>query len=53
MLAMPEVDYIKHLREEDLSKNEIARKTGRNWRTVKTYPDGESLEKSFTFSKGG
>jgi predicted transcriptional regulator len=36
MLAMPAVNYIKHLREnEDLSINEIARKTGHNWRTVK------------------
>jgi transposase len=54
MLAMPEVDYIKHLREkEDLSINEIARKTGKNWRTVKKYADGDNLEKSLTFSKRG
>jgi predicted transcriptional regulator len=54
MLAMPEVDYIKHLREkEDLSINEIARKTGRNWRTVKKYADGESLEETLTFRKRG
>lgn len=54
MLAMPEVDYIKHLREEkDLSINEIARKTGCNWRTVKKYADGESLAEPLTFSKRG
>ncbi|MGY4111350.1 transposase [Aeribacillus sp. SP014] len=54
MLAMPEVNYIKHLREkEDLSINEIARKTGRNWRTVKKYADGESFEETLTFRKRG
>ena len=37
MLAMPEINYIKHLREnEDLSLSEIARKTGKDWRTVKS-----------------
>ncbi|AEH49271.1 IS21 family transposase [Parageobacillus thermoglucosidasius] len=41
MLAMPEIHYIKHLREnKDLSISEIARKTGLNWRTVKKYADG-------------
>lgn len=54
MLAMPEVDYIKHLREkEDLSINEIARKTGCNWRTVKKYADNDHLDKSLEFSKRG
>ncbi len=54
MLAMPEVDYIKHLRnEEDLSINEIAKKTGCNWRTVKKYADGEILEAEPNFSKNG
>lgn len=52
MLAMLEVNYIKHLREkDDLSINEIARKTGFNWRTVKKYADGESLEDTLNFSK--
>ncbi|MEK4382285.1 hypothetical protein NSS70_10565 [Aeribacillus sp. FSL K6-2848] len=47
---MPEVNYIKHLREkEDLSINEIARKTGRNWRTVKKYADGESFEETLSW----
>lgn len=42
MLAMPEVNYIKHLRDnEDLTINEIAKKTGRNWRTIKRYADGD------------
>jgi transposase len=54
MLAMPKVDYIKHLREEeDLSINEIARKTGCNWRTVKKYADGESFEETLKFTKRG
>ena len=34
---MPEIHYIKHLREnDDLSISEIARKLGKNWRTVKS-----------------
>lgn len=54
MLAMPEVNYIKHLREEeDLSINEIARKTGCNWRTVKKYADGESFQETLKFTKRG
>ena len=48
---MPEVDYIKHLREnEDLSINEIAKKTGRNWRTIKKYADGKIFEEALTFT---
>ncbi len=39
---MPEIHYIKHLREnDDLSISEIARKLGGNWRTVKKYADKE------------
>lgn len=54
MLAMPEVNYIKHLREnEDLSINEIAKKTGRNWRTIKKYADGETPVESLSFPKRG
>ncbi|MGE6963709.1 hypothetical protein ACQKIW_28155 [Bacillus thuringiensis] len=42
MLTMPEIHYIKHLTEnDDLSISEIARKLGKNWRTVKKYADGE------------
>lgn len=54
MLAMPEINYIKHLREnEDLSINEIVRKTGKNWRTVKKYADGEVPHETLPFNKGG
>ncbi len=54
MLAMPEINYIKHLREsEDLSINEISRKTGCNWRTVKKYADGESSDNQLHFKKRG
>jgi transposase len=54
MLAMPEVNYIKHLRDnEDLTINEIARKTGKNWRTVKKYADGEVPLEPIHFIKGG
>ncbi|EOV9525752.1 IS21 family transposase, partial [Bacillus cytotoxicus] len=42
MLAMPEINYIKHLREnEDLTIAEISRKLGCNWRTAKKYADGD------------
>ncbi|HDR8111918.1 TPA: IS21 family transposase [Bacillus cereus] len=42
MLAMPEINYIKHLREnEDLTITEISRKLGCNWRTAKKYADGD------------
>lgn len=54
MLAMPEVNYIKHLREtEDLSISEISRKTGNNWRTVKKYADGEVPLESLPSPKKG
>lgn len=54
MLAMPEVNYIKHLREnEDLTISEISRKTGHNWRTVKKYADGEVPLESLPVSKKG
>ncbi|MDF2858158.1 MAG: Integrase catalytic region [Neobacillus sp.] len=54
MLAMPEINYIKHLREsEDLSINEISRKTGCNWRTAKKYADGESSGNQLQFKKQG
>jgi len=54
MLAMPEIHYIKHLREnEDLNISEIARKTGNNWRTIKKYADGEVHSKDVTQKKRG
>lgn len=41
MLAMPEINYIKHLRDnEGLSLSEIEKKTGNDWRTIKKYADG-------------
>lgn len=43
MIAMPEINYIKHLREnEDLTITEISRKLGCNWRTAKKYADSSS-----------
>ncbi|WP_139367992.1 IS21 family transposase [Priestia abyssalis] len=54
MLAMPEINYIKHLREnEDLSITEIVRRTGENWRTIKKYADGEVPYQTLTFNKRG
>jgi transposase len=54
MLAMPEIHYIKHLREnEDLNISEIARKTGNNWRTVKKYADGNVRSKEIEQKKRG
>lgn len=51
---MPEINYIKHLREnEDMSISHIAEKTGKNWRTVKKYADGDIPTESLTFSKRG
>ncbi len=51
---MPEVNYIKHLRDnEDLTINEIARKTGKNWRTIKKYADGEVPLEPLLFNKRG
>ncbi|MFB7120723.1 hypothetical protein ACWOMK_28990 [Bacillus thuringiensis] len=42
MLAMPEINYIKHLREnEDLTITEISKKLGCNWRTAKKYAAGD------------
>lgn len=42
MLAMPEINYIKHLREnEDLSITKICERIGVDWRTAKKYADGE------------
>ncbi|WP_242225420.1 IS21 family transposase [Bacillus cereus group sp. BfR-BA-01380] len=54
MLAMPEIHYIKYLREnEDLNISEIARRTGSNWRTVKKYADGDVLTKDIRPKKKG
>lgn len=54
MLAMPEVNYIKHLREnEDLNISEISRKIGVDWRTAKKYADGEVPDPALPDGKGG
>lgn len=54
MLTMPEIHYIKHLREnEDLSLSEIARKTGKDWRTIKKYADGEISAGQIGYRKSG
>lgn len=54
MLAVAEVNYIKHLREiEELSINEISRKMGCNWRTAKKYADGETSPPSLPIQKKG
>ena len=52
MLTMPEINYIKHLREnEDLSISEIARKVGKDWKTVKKYADGEIDPSDISYTK--
>ncbi|MCM3738533.1 hypothetical protein M3215_22835 [Bacillus cytotoxicus] len=51
---MPEIQYIKHLREnKDLTISEIARKTGNNWRTVKKYADGSVHSENIVPKKRG
>lgn len=51
---MPEINYIKHLREnEDLSISDIAKKLGINWRTAKKYADGEVSIPEITGNKQG
>src|SRR5690606_155706 len=44
MLAMPEINHIKKLRNiKSLSINEIVKRTGFCWETVKKYADGDQL----------
>src|SRR5699024_9761244 len=44
MLAMPEINHIKKLRNiKSLSINEISKRTGFSWVTVKKYADGDQL----------
>jgi len=44
MLAMPEINHIKNLRNnKSLSINEISKRTGFCWTTVKKYADGDQL----------
>ncbi len=50
---MPEINYIKHLREnEDLSISAIARTVGKDWKTVKKYADdGEIYLSDISYTK--
>ncbi len=55
---MPEIHYIKHLRENSMNFKYIGdfkEKVGRNWRTVKKYADGDVLSFDFDnkFTKTG
>src|SRR5690625_3560868 len=44
MLAMPEINHIKKLRNnKSLSINEISKRTGFCWETVKKYADEDQL----------
>lgn len=44
MLAMPEINHIKNLRNnKSLSINEIVKRTGFAWKTVKKYADEDQL----------
>ncbi|UZD11480.1 hypothetical protein [Virgibacillus natechei] len=54
MLAMPEVNHIKNLRNnKSLSINEIVKRTGFAWKTVKKYADEDQLpEEKTPFKKG-
>lgn len=54
MLAMPEVNHIKHLRNnKSLSINEIVKRTGFAWKTVKKYADEDLLpEEKIPVKKG-
>ena len=54
MLAMPEVHHIKKLRnEKSLSINEISRRTGFCWETVKKYADEDQIPKKTLPRRGG
>jgi len=49
MLKVAQIDYIKHLREnEGCSISEIAKRVKINWRTAKNYADGEVKIKNKT-----
>ena len=54
MLAMPEVNHIKKLRnEKSLSINKISERTGFSWETVKKYADEDHLPSEVIPKKGG
>ncbi|MFD2628005.1 hypothetical protein [Oceanobacillus kapialis] len=51
---MPEVNHIKKMRnEKSLSINEISRRTGFSWETVKKYADEDHLPSENLSKKGG
>lgn len=54
MLAMPEINHIKRLRNiKSLSINEIPKRTGFCWETVKKYADGDQLPEEKLPAKTG
>lgn len=54
MLAMPEINHIKKLRNnKSLSINEITKRTGFCWETVKKYADEDQLPKERAYKKRG
>jgi len=54
MLAMPEINHIKKLRNiKSLSINEIVKRTGFCWETVKKYADEDQLPKERETKKRG
>lgn len=54
MLAMSEVNYIKHLRnEKSYSINEIKEILGINWRTAKRYADDNQIPEEKVTKKRG
>jgi len=54
MLAMPEINHIKKLRNiKSLSINEISKRTGFSWVTVKKYADGDQLPEEKIVEKKG
>lgn len=54
MLAMPEINHIKKIRnEKSLSINEISKRTGFCWSTVSKYADNDQLpEEKIPVKKG-
>lgn len=54
MLAMPEINHIKKLRNiKSLSINEISKRTGFSWVTVKKYADEDQIPKEYVSIKRG
>ena len=54
MLAMPEINHIKKLRNvKSLSINEISKRTGFCWATVKKYADEDQIPKEIVPVKKG